>query len=99
MGSKRAGGGDLDEEDEDNEDGGMGGGMGIGTGGGDLLDTPAVEKKRYGEDLETPRKRPGTGTGRTGASAGAAGNKGVTLTLRDQEKVRALLISSHPIPH
>ncbi|EKM80156.1 hypothetical protein AGABI1DRAFT_120188 [Agaricus bisporus var. burnettii JB137-S8] len=48
-------------------------------GGGDLLDTPALTNKRYGEEAETPRKR--------GVRATAPGAKGgVTLTLRDQEK-------------
>jgi hypothetical protein len=50
-------------------------------GGGDLLDTPALANKRYGEDAETPRKR-GVRTTAHGAKGG------VTLTLRDQEKVR-----------
>ncbi|XP_006460231.1 hypothetical protein AGABI2DRAFT_203107 [Agaricus bisporus var. bisporus H97] len=48
-------------------------------GGGDLLDTPALTNKRYGDEAETPRKR--------GVRATAPGAKGgVTLTLRDQEK-------------
>ncbi|KAJ7583262.1 hypothetical protein C8J56DRAFT_953479 [Mycena floridula] len=49
---------------------------------GDLLDTPAAEKPRWGDAPETPvasrmkrNSRPTT-----------TGNKGVTLTLRDQEK-------------
>lgn len=59
-------------------------GEGEGDDGGDLLDTPAVDKKRYGEDAETPMKGAGA---KRGVRPSAAGNKGVTLTLRDQEKV------------
>lgn len=54
--------------------------------GGDLLDTPAADKKR---DVQTPRK----GAVRPTATT----NKGVTLTLRDQEKVPPL--STHGIPN
>lgn len=54
--------------------------------GGDLLDTPAADKKR---DIQTPRKGPVRPTVTT--------NKGVTLTLRDQEKV--LPLSTHGIPN
>lgn len=66
----------MSREDHDADDGGEDGA------GGDLLDTPAVEKKRYGEDAETPMRG-----GKRGVRPSAAGNKGVTLTLRDQEKV------------
>lgn len=61
--------------------------------GGDLLDTPAVDKKRYGEDVETPRKRS------VATRASTAGTKGVTLTLRDQEKVRSFKLFSTRIIH
>ncbi|KAF9447239.1 hypothetical protein P691DRAFT_131435 [Macrolepiota fuliginosa MF-IS2] len=66
--------GSLSRDDRDGDDGDDGV-------GGDLLDTPAVDKKRYGEDAETPMRG-----GKRGARASAAGTKGVTLTLRDQEK-------------
>lgn len=59
--------------------GGAGGGAeGIGDDGlGDVLDTPGDEKKRWQPgDLDKIVKRSGPGKG------------GVTLTLRDQEKVR-----------
>ena len=54
--------------------------------GGDLLDTPGAEKKRWGDGLETPVA---TRQKRTRASVGATvgGTKGSALTLRDQEKV------------
>jgi len=49
----------------------------------DVLDTPSVEKKKWGDAPETPgaasRSKRGKGTSSNG--------KGVTLTLRDQEKV------------
>ncbi|KAF8891382.1 hypothetical protein BD779DRAFT_1514947 [Infundibulicybe gibba] len=50
-------------------------------GDGDVLDTPGGERRRWGDAPETPlAARPK----RTRASVG--GTKGVTLTLRDQEK-------------
>jgi hypothetical protein len=54
--------------------------------GGDLLDTPGAEKKRWGDGPETPVA---TRQKRTRASIGATigGTKGSALTLRDQEKV------------
>ena len=51
-------------------------------GEGDLLDTPGGEKKQWGERSDSP-----SGTRAKRARPGAAGGKGVTLTLRDQEKV------------
>jgi hypothetical protein len=55
---------------------------------GDVLDSPALGKKKWGNASETPgavtrSKRPKTAT-----STG----KGTTLTLRDQEKVRFSLV-------
>lgn len=55
---------------------------------GDLLDTPGMERKKWGDGNDTPvTSRPK----RTRSSVG--GTKGVTLTLRDQEKVRNNLYS------
>jgi len=51
-------------------------------GEGDLLDTPGGEKKQWGDRSDSP-----SGTRAKRARPGAAGGKGVTLTLRDQEKV------------
>jgi hypothetical protein len=60
---------------------------------GDLLDTPGTERNRWQEGPDTPGP---TRHKRTGSNAGAS--KGVTLTLRDQEKVRSVsLISSYSI--
>lgn len=57
--------------------------------GGDLLITPAVDKKRWGDGPETPVA---TRLKKTRASIGATigGTKGSALTLRDQEKVGGL---------
>jgi hypothetical protein len=53
-----------------------------GEGEGDFLDTPAAERKRWGDGLDTPAtSRPKR------ARSSASSTKGVTLTLRDQEKV------------
>ena len=51
---------------------------------GDVLGTPGAEKKRWGETAvpETP-----TVANHTKRTKGNAGGGGVTLTLRDQEKV------------
>lgn len=50
---------------------------------GDVLDTPATDKKKWMDGPETP------GPARSKRTKGGAPNgKGVTLTLRDQEKVR-----------
>jgi hypothetical protein len=49
---------------------------------GDLLDTPGGEK-RWGDNAETPVASRTKRSSRTSAG----GSKGVTLTLRDQEKV------------
>jgi predicted nucleic acid-binding Zn-ribbon protein len=51
-------------------------------GDGDLLDTPGGEKKQWGDRSDSP-----SGTRAKRARPGAAAGKGVTLTLRDQEKV------------
>ena len=58
-------------------------------GGGDLLNTPGADNKRWGDGPETPVA---TRPKRTRASVGAAmgGTKGSALTLRDQEKVSHL---------
>lgn len=55
-----------------------------GDGGGDLLDTPGMEKRRWGDTLDTPVATRPKRVMRGGSSSGS---KGVTLTLRDQEKV------------
>ncbi|RDB26693.1 Anucleate primary sterigmata protein B [Hypsizygus marmoreus] len=50
--------------------------------GGDLLDTPGADKKKWGDAPETPMAtRP-----KRNARASVGGTKGTTLTLRDQEK-------------
>lgn len=48
----------------------------------DVLGTPGAERSRWGDGLETPAaSRPKR------TKSGTSGGKGVTLTLRDQEKV------------
>jgi hypothetical protein len=64
--------------------------------GGDLLDTPGVEKKRWGDSLETPvATRPKRARASVGATTG--GTKGSALTLRDQEKVGGHLLYIVPL--
>ena len=62
-------------------------------GEGDLLDTPGGEKKQWGDRSDSP-----SGTRAKRARPGAAGGKGVTLTLRDQEKVGFYNIYSRLTP-
>lgn len=57
-------------------------------GDADVLGTPAVDKKKWGDAVETPGGPP-----RSRRAKGATSNgKGATLTLRDQEKVSSLFL-------
>lgn len=58
-------------------------------GDADVLETPAVEKKKWGDTIETPGGPPRS---KRGAKGGASNGKGATLTLRDQEKVSSLFL-------
>ncbi|KAF9528211.1 hypothetical protein CPB83DRAFT_814130 [Crepidotus variabilis] len=59
---------------DDDDDGGV---------DGDVLDTPAVDKKKWTDGPETPG---GAAVRSKRTKGGASNGKGVTLTLRDQEK-------------
>lgn len=60
----------------------------------DVLATPG--EKRWGDaaDVASRAKRGAAGSGNGVKPSGSSGNKGVTLTLRDQEKVCIVLITS-----
>ena len=58
----------------------------------DVLATPG-EKKWGDGDMASRGKRGVAGSGNGMKPSGSSGNKGVTLTLRDQEKVRIVLIA------
>jgi len=58
-------------------------------GDADVLETPAVEKKKWGDAVETPGGPPRS---KRGAKGAASSGKGATLTLRDQEKVSSLFL-------
>jgi len=62
----------LNHQDEDGEDGID----------GDVLDTPGGQKKKWTDAPDTPGSR-----SKRPAKGGPSNGKGVTLTLRDQEKV------------
>ena len=64
----------LNHQDEDGEDGID----------GDVLDTPGGQKKKWTDAPDTPGSR----SKRPAKGGGASNGKGVTLTLRDQEKAR-----------
>jgi hypothetical protein len=53
---------------------------------GDVLGTPGAENKRWGET--TTPETPSTAANRAKRTKGNTTGGGVTLTLRDQEKVR-----------
>jgi len=72
----------LNHQDEDGEDGID----------GDVLDTPGGQKKKWTDAPDTPGSR----SKRPAKGGGASNGKGVTLTLRDQEKV--CLASFFPFP-
>ena len=63
----------LNNQDEDGDDGID----------GDVLDTPGGQKKKWTDAPDTPGSR----SKRPAKGGGASNGKGVTLTLRDQEKV------------
>ncbi|KAI0648530.1 hypothetical protein C8Q79DRAFT_579126 [Trametes meyenii] len=61
---------------------------------GDVLDTPDVREKKWGEASEAAT--PGRHARRR--SVGAGGKGGINLTLRDQEKVRPAFLYVHDEP-
>lgn len=60
----------------------------------DVLTTPGEKKWGDAADMASRGKRGAAGSGNGMKPSGSSGNKGVTLTLRDQEKVRIVLIAS-----